>query len=117
MDQNTRWESIAADPYNADKRQEFADWLDAQGDPSGARAVRWMLTHRKHPEEQTRTSWIWRRAEQGIGESYDELPAGLFDLLEGAHSDQMRYQSRIDAEQVIVEVFRVAVANGWQPPE
>jgi hypothetical protein len=120
--------ALDIDPTDAAARLALADWCEEQSDLATAAAWRWLARQGKRPYNWSLypdlgihfTGYDWHNgAAHWDVPAYCTIPRTLWDLLPvrgHENTDSWRsYPTRREAEEALVEAFRLAVTSGWQP--
>jgi hypothetical protein len=109
------WALVDRNPEDAEVRLTMATWLiDEANDQVSASALRWMGRHGKQPSLLVGRWCWWEEGENSTGG--DALPEPLFHRLQGDKATPYaNFPTRRAAEQALLDAFRLAVAEGWQP--
>jgi hypothetical protein len=100
----------------------LADFYGDYEDPRAA-AVLWMATAHKRPYKGGEDGFFWfcaGRIAEGIGDDVSDLPAQVYDQLEGfdlEQASQKRYKTFPEALMGACAAFLAAVEGGWKPEE
>ena len=100
----------------------LADFYSDYEDPRGA-AIHWMATAHKRPYKGGTDGFFWfcaGRIAEGIGDDVSDVPAQVYDKLEGfdlEQASQKRYKTFPEALAGACAAFLAAVEGGWKPEE
>jgi uncharacterized protein (TIGR02996 family) len=125
--QGRLFEQIVTNPNDFAAYLVLADWYEDNGDPAAAGCWRWLGTHSKRPwYVNPERDWYWLKKDS-VQDPSSDMPRSLLNAspehLKRLKDDgedwgypYTRHDGLMEAYEFVLEVWRNAIANGWQPP-
>ncbi len=116
-------EDMNEDSDNWKLRSVIADWFEDNNQLAKAECFRWSVLNNKRPcrngGSKPAATYAWFNKDTisaGMTDPESDIPGKLYDCLPGkSTANHKSYDTLREAEEALIEAYKLAVAKGWNP--